>query len=105
MVSIAELFHSDLDVIAYRLERQECLGIVITSSKPKKNEEIQPLSSIMKIGGWVHLPWLGYVEILHQGLYRVYHQSGSQSLPWIVYDDDPGTWAARFSGICYHHAD
>ncbi len=105
MVSIAELFHSDLDVIAYRLERQECLGIVIRSSKPKKKEEIQPLSSIMKIGGWVHLPGLGYVEILHPGLYRVYHQAGSQSLQWIVYDDDPVTLAASVSGIFYHHAD
>ncbi|RVU39379.1 hypothetical protein EOI86_09105 [Hwanghaeella grinnelliae] len=105
MTSIADVFHSDQNLIAYRIARTDCYPVTILSdAETPKNVSIQDFAFLLQSSSYVKIDGIGIVQTDQPGLYRVYRLSDAACVQWIVYDDDLITFAASVAAVFYHAA-
>lgn len=105
MTTVADVFHSAQNLIAYRIARTDCNPVtILTDAETPDDGPIQNFAFLIRRGGYVRVDGIGNVQTDHPGLYRIYRLSDAACVQWIVYDDDLITFAASVAAIFYHAA-
>lgn len=105
MITIENLFHPHLNLIAYRVERTECHPLEIrTEDRVDRSSMIKTYSLVLSLGGFLKIDGVGFIPLDAPGLYRIYRLNDAACVQWIVRDDDTITFAASVATIFYHQA-